>query len=418
MNPPAQLFVPVDGSQSDDTANLAVEDVAIGGTRGMKRKDSASCKDEREGACKRPRKSQSPSLLLTFSSVASAASYQKYKDRTAFRGNFLVTVMNDVFCEAANLAVEDDVISGTGSRKRKVSLEDISARSSKRARSSQSCASIEGVARKRRVSCESERRTAQKSESSSLHSSSPSSAAPSSSSSSSSSSGDSSQADLRGIYESKYKEETPLGEGNFGTVFAGYRIEDRLPVAIKHIAQTDVKRKAVTVRGETVDVPLEVLLLALMASSRGTVQLLDWFDLDEEVIIILEQPVPCIDLLNFLENANGRLQEDMAKEIMKQLLDAAAETLSAGTPDYFSPEMFKDSSYTAGPTTVWQLGVVLYALLHGRLPFGTRKKTLYKMPKIRKQLSAECCHFLRHCFTKCPEVRPTLEELQKHPWLQ
>ncbi|KAF7648597.1 hypothetical protein LDENG_00154260, partial [Lucifuga dentata] len=232
------------------------------------------------------------------------------------------------------------------------------------------------------------------------------------------------------IYESKYKEETPLGEGNFGTVFAGYRIEDRLPVAIKHISQADIDRKTVTVRGETVDVPLEVLLLGLMASSRGMVQLLDWFDLDEEVIIILERPVPCINLLNFLENASGRLQEDLAKEIMKQLLDAAAETLSAGifhrdiklenillhtdsdvprvklidfgcgtladepatdlagTPDYFSPEMFKDSSYAAGPTTVWQLGVVLYALLHGRLPFGTRRKTLYKTPKISKQLSA------------------------------
>ncbi|KAF7647680.1 hypothetical protein LDENG_00168280 [Lucifuga dentata] len=112
------------------------------------------------------------------------------------------------------------------------------------------------------------------------------------------------------ISESRYKEDMPLSEGNFSTVFAGYRIEDHLP----------------TVCGETLDVPLEVLLLSLM----GTAELLDWFDLDEEVIIVMERPVPCIDLMNFVENANGRLQEDMAKDIVKQLLDAAAETLSAG----------------------------------------------------------------------------------------
>lgn len=40
-----------------------------------------------------------------------------------------------------------------------------------------------------------------------------------------------------------------------------------------------------------------------------------------------------------------------------------------GTPSYMSPEIVTKCQYKGGPSDVWALGVVLYALLCGRFPF-------------------------------------------------
>lgn len=46
--------------------------------------------------------------------------------------------------------------------------------------------------------------------------------------------------------------------------------------------------------------------------SSAAVSLLDWYDLDQELILVLERPVPCVDLRQCLEE-NGSLQEHEAK---------------------------------------------------------------------------------------------------------
>ena len=51
-------------------------------------------------------------------------------------------------------------------------------------------------------------------------------------------------------------------------------------------------------------VPLEVALMLKLqpaaAETSTVVTLLDWYDLDLELILVLERPVPCIDLLDFV----------------------------------------------------------------------------------------------------------------------
>lgn len=45
----------------------------------------------------------------------------------------------------------------------------------------------------------------------------------------------------------------------------------------------------------------------------GVVSLLDWYDLPEELILVLERPVPCLDLIDYLHSCTSSVQEQKAK---------------------------------------------------------------------------------------------------------
>uniref|UniRef100_UPI003AAF38CE serine/threonine-protein kinase pim-1-like n=1 Tax=Centroberyx gerrardi TaxID=166262 RepID=UPI003AAF38CE len=271
-----------------------------------------------------------------------------------------------------------------------------------------------------------------------------------------------------GQLREEYVEVGPLGEGSYGSVYSGYRRTDRLPVAIKHIAKPDVVYMRLILGGRVRQVPLEVVLLLKAGAgaepgsvgSTAAVTLVDWFDLSDELVLVLERPVPSMDLIAYLEARGGHIQECEAKIIMKQLVDAAMEieakgvfhrdiklenvlvetgsdvprvrlidfgfgrvmregayTQASGTPAYTPPEWYQRGSYRAGPTTVWQLGVLMFGLLAGRLPFDTGRQIVHKKAKLGNGFSRNCQDFLRRCLTKCPDRRFTLERLQLHPWL-
>ncbi|XP_059202921.1 serine/threonine-protein kinase pim-3-like [Centropristis striata] len=195
--------------------------------------------------------------------------------------------------------------------------------------------------------------------------------------------------------------------------------------------------------------------------TSAAISLLDWYDLDHKLILVMERPVPCMDLLGYTQKNGGRLQEEEAKIIMKQLVDAALELqenhifhrdikvenilietgsdvprvrlidfgLSCfvkkgsffrtfyGTAAHIPPEWYVRSRYTAGATTAWQMGVVLFEILHSTEPFETVRFAGRKL-KICKYLSQSCQDFLRKCLTIDPKDRITLQQLQKHQWLR
>ncbi|XP_070773713.1 serine/threonine-protein kinase pim-2-like [Enoplosus armatus] len=267
-------------------------------------------------------------------------------------------------------------------------------------------------------------------------------------------------------FEAKYEELEALGEGGFGSVFAGFQMSDKLPVAIKRIPQELVARKLLMKNGEVFDVPLEVALILKAtggpetAGGSAAVSLQGWYELDQELILVLERPVPCVDLRQYLEENGGSLQEHEAKIIMRQLVEAAIELhskqvfhrdiklenilvetgagvprvrvtdfgcgcfarkghyrLFAGTPECVPPEWYMHKRYRARPTTVWQLGAVLYGMLDGHTTFDTLRFLRNKLP-INSELSQNCQELLRMCLSKIPKQRPTLEQLQRHPWLK
>ncbi|XP_044225579.1 serine/threonine-protein kinase pim-1-like isoform X2 [Thunnus albacares] len=263
----------------------------------------------------------------------------------------------------------------------------------------------------------------------------------------------------RAKFEAKYEQGNQLGEGGCGSVFAGYRKADNLPVAIKHVPNDKVFCKQVDKNGNQLSV--EVAVMLKLGMTESAVSLLDWYDLDEELILVLERPIPSVDLFTYNEINGGRLEEEEAKIILKQLLDATVELqdknifhrdiktenilietgadvprvrlidfglscfvkrgssyrIFYGTSCHIPPEWYSCCVYRAGPTTVWQLGVVLYEILHRKSSFETREFLGNKL-KISNKLSNECQDFLQNCLTKVPERRPTLEQLQHHPWLR
>uniref|UniRef100_A0A8C2ATE2 non-specific serine/threonine protein kinase n=1 Tax=Cyprinus carpio TaxID=7962 RepID=A0A8C2ATE2_CYPCA len=92
-----------------------------------------------------------------------------------------------------------------------------------------------------------------------------------------------------------------LGQGGFGSVFAGTRSSDGLPVAIKYVTKDEGHEDMEGL------LPLEVALMTRVSSAPvcpSVLKLLEWFDHPGRYVLILERPDPCQDLHRFCEE-NG-----------------------------------------------------------------------------------------------------------------
>ncbi|KAF9525093.1 kinase-like domain-containing protein [Crepidotus variabilis] len=96
---------------------------------------------------------------------------------------------------------------------------------------------------------------------------------------------------------------------------------------------------------------------------------------------------------------------------------------SCGSPHYASPEIVNGEKYQGHATDVWSCGVILFALLTGRLPFDDKNvRTLlskvktgkYDMPSWIDPLAKD---LLRKMLVVNVQDRITIPDILKHPWL-
>eukprot|EP00047_Mylnosiga_fluctuans_P004450 m.234594 g.234594 ORF g.234594 m.234594 type:complete len:644 (-) comp12685_c0_seq1:133-2064(-) len=94
-----------------------------------------------------------------------------------------------------------------------------------------------------------------------------------------------------------------------------------------------------------------------------------------------------------------------------------------GSPPYAAPELFQGKQYDGPEVDVWSLGVILYTLVSGSLPFdGTnlkelRERVLRGKYRIPFYMSTECEQLLKRFLVLMPSRRSTLLEIMQDPWM-
>ncbi|XP_067849492.1 serine/threonine-protein kinase SIK1 isoform X2 [Heptranchias perlo] len=95
-----------------------------------------------------------------------------------------------------------------------------------------------------------------------------------------------------------------------------------------------------------------------------------------------------------------------------------------GSPPYAAPEVFEGKEYEGPHLDVWSLGVVLYVLVCGSLPFDgptlpvLRQRVLEGRFRIPFFLSEDCESLIRRMLVVDPAKRITVSQIKQHHWIQ
>ncbi|KAL4660482.1 serine/threonine-protein kinase pim-2-like [Arapaima gigas] len=261
-------------------------------------------------------------------------------------------------------------------------------------------------------------------------------------------------------FSARYTVRGLIGKGGCGVVFDGIRKCDKKRVAIKYVPKTD-KYQYLQLSKDKGPIPKEVALMQILSHPPKCcyiLQLLEWIEKPDHYILVLEQPLPCQDMLDFIARSGGHFQESTAQAFMNQVVLAVkycqdrgvlhrdiklenilvqTDTMKiklidfgcgdllhdtvyntfAGTKFYCPPEWMLDGEYLGGPATIWSLGVLLFELVCGWMPFRNKKEIITGHLHFKDSISEKCQDLICWCLQQDPRKRPVLEQILKHDWM-
>ncbi|XP_028518498.1 serine/threonine-protein kinase pim-1 [Exaiptasia diaphana] len=257
----------------------------------------------------------------------------------------------------------------------------------------------------------------------------------------------------------QYSQGRLLGTGSFGKVYAGIRLRDQLPVAIKYIPEETCR--IVQQGSPNQNVPSEIFFQKNL-DHPNIIRLIEHHHFDKNYVLVFERPRVCVDLFDYLENyENNAINEQDGKSIFREILNAVVYleeqeilhndiktenvimdlsnggmkakltdfglswhltnqpiTTFTGTVEFSPPEFHTTRQYDGRQATVWSLGCFLFDMLTGNPPFKSAKQAATQPLRIPNHFSQDLKNFLRIMLKKRPNERANITDLLDHPWLK
>ncbi|XP_064427712.1 MAP/microtubule affinity-regulating kinase 3 isoform X2 [Mirounga angustirostris] len=246
-----------------------------------------------------------------------------------------------------------------------------------------------------------------------------------------------------------------IGKGNFAKVKLARHILTGREVAIKIIDKTQLNPTSLQ------KLFREVRIMKIL-NHPNIVKLFEVIETDKTLYLIMEYASGG-EVFDYLV-AHGRMKEKEARAKFRQIVSAVqychqkrivhrdlkAENLLldadmnikiadfgfsneftvgskldtfCGSPPYAAPELFQGKKYDGPEVDVWSLGVILYTLVSGSLPFDgqnlkeLRERVLRGKYRIPFYMSTDCENLLKRFLVLNPIKRGTLEQIMKDRWI-
>lgn len=249
-----------------------------------------------------------------------------------------------------------------------------------------------------------------------------------------------------------------IGVGSFSYVYLAVHKICKVEVAIKIIPKKRIASSMNTIRFEREVSTLKQLDHPLIAQLFETLE-------DDLFHYFVMELAKNGDLLSYI-NKVGKLNEISAKQYFVQILsvleymhkvkkvahrDLKAENIlldendnvriidfgfsisftddnpnlqtKCGSPAYIAPEIINGEDYT-NAADIWSIGVVLYAMVTGKLPFEDPSNSVQAILQkivdsdlcLPKELSPELKQLIQRMLCRVPSRRITINEIKIHTW--
>ncbi|KAG7821256.1 hypothetical protein KL928_001340 [Ogataea angusta] len=254
-----------------------------------------------------------------------------------------------------------------------------------------------------------------------------------------------------------------LGKGSTGRVLLATNVHTGQKAAVKVVSKSmlgsDGHDASAPDASLSYGIEREIIIMKLL-NHKNVLRLYDVWETDTALYLVLEY-VEGGELFDLLVES-GPLPENTAVEFFRQIIlgasychslgichrDLKPENLlldkqynvkiadfgmaalessdrlletSCGSPHYAAPEIVSGLQYHGAESDVWSCGVILFALLTGRLPFDDEniRELLLKVQKgsyeIHEDLSPEAQDLIAQMLTVDPDARIKTRDVLKHP---